>query len=156
VSEVFAPEPEDVSAELDLSDNPDPWRAPSDDVDVEDAALLDDALPDDDEQEDEEAADANPNPFDPFIHAFKGIRGKLAGRFGRRRQEEAYEEDDYSDDDETIDDRIDEAPAPKTDSASVNAPESSEAEEAPRENAPVEDILDADRRAREYVGAGRI
>ena len=142
VTEASAPEPEDVSAELELSDNPESWAAPSDERDVEDAALLDDALPDDDEQEDEEAAADNPNPFDPFIHAFKGIRGKLAGRFGRRRQEEDYEDDEYPDDDENIDDRIDEAQATESGSAPVNAPESNAAEDAPREDAPVEDVLD--------------
>ena len=57
---------------------------------MEDAALLDDALQDDEAQDDEETANDNPNPFDPFIHAFKGIRGKLSERFGRRRQEEDY------------------------------------------------------------------
>ena len=142
VTEASAPEPEDVSAGLDLSDNPESWASPSDDRNVEDAALLDDPLPDENEQEDGEAAADNPNPFDPFIHAFKGIRGKLAGRFGRRSREEDYEDDEYPDDDENIDDRIDEAPAPESGSAPLNAPESNAVEEAPREDAPVEDVLD--------------
>ena len=77
--------------------------APSADFVVEDTA----DAPEDGDYEDEDGGDAdasdNPNPFDPFIHAFKGIRSRIGKRFGRggEEEEEADEDEDeeYGDED---------------------------------------------------------
>ncbi len=61
------------------------------------------AAPQDDGEDGEDGEDAgktadNPNPFDSFLRAFKGIRGRLGKRFGR-----GGTDDDDADDDEDAD-----------------------------------------------------
>ena len=99
---------------------PEPVAVEPEDVDIDAAPVAGDAadaggalpvrdeLPEDDFVEEsfdddfDDAADVgsdadNPNPFDSFIHAFKGIRGRLSGRFGRGKADEVYD-DEYEDD----------------------------------------------------------
>ena len=130
-----APAVEDAPQTLNLSDTLDDADAPSE------GQPVDDALEDDDLQEDGRAND-NPNPFDSFIHAFKGLRGKLSGRFGRRGEEEVYEDDAPEEElsDEVTDGEGGDADAPAV--QEVVAPVQRQAEEAPSEDAAVEDVLD--------------
>ena len=141
-----APAAGNVSGELDLDDSMDGEDGGADDA-VQDEALSDDALMDGDEMED--AADVdNPNPFDSFIHAFKGIRGKLSDRFGRRNREEADEDEALADDalaDETAGAAQEVEPGEAADTAAAIPSDSvmpSETDEVPQPDAPVEDVFD--------------
>ena len=143
VPEDAAPAAQDGPAALNLSDTPDDA---SDDGDVPQDELADDAFVEDE-------AGGNPNPFDSFIHAFKGIRGKLSGRFGRRRQDDGDYDDEPLDDDVPVDDNVpleerlvDEVPAEadEADSAGGGAAPvvAAPAENAPADSVAVEDISD--------------
>ena len=144
-------EPEDVTGKKDRPDSLDAQDGPDNGQDVEDAALLDDAMPEDDDQDDEAVAGDNPNPFDSFIHAFKGLRGKLAGRFGRRRQDDEEYEDDEPLEDELPDDEPlgDDGPvdgqrgeAPAAEPGNASASVIAKADEAPQGDVAVEDVSD--------------
>ena len=136
---------------LDLSDVP------------EDQARLDegddDALPEGDAaSEDDDAGADNPNPFDSFIHAFHGIRGKLSGRFGRRRggDEEDYEDEDEDEDAAPLEDTVGEQPHPTVDlNDGGDAAPGDDLPAGAEDDAPVEDVLEdaPKRRAPRHDGA---
>ena len=106
---------------------------------------------DDDENDDDEETSDNPNPFDPFLRAFKGIRGRLGKRFGRGKADDEDDEDaDYDDEDdgdydeetadagdgiEALSDALPEEAAPRI---ALSQPQPAEADEAD-----VEDVLES-------------
>ena len=94
------------AARLNVEDDVD--AAPEDGEPLADDAFEDEVLDDGDfdAANAEDAGQDNPNPFDPFIHAFKGIRGKLSKRFrrggdaGDEDEDELYEDEaPYEDED---------------------------------------------------------
>ena len=131
--EDVAPGAEDAPGGLNLSDTLED-RVPAD---MDDAALVDDEMPRD------EADDGNPNPFDSFIHAFRGIRSKLSGRFGRRGQADEEYDDELPEDDLPVDTLPqDDGASDETPVRAADAPETRPAPPADADHGSVEDVLE--------------